>query len=225
MTELRQTTLTANMTLNDKVKLCHSRIPQARHIEGFLDFDLIAPLPIWSPVPEKYRKSAHDSFSVWGLEAQHPKYLPEVLKPFVQIQKRGKNENIWLLEGAYKHREVFSFKGEANSKDLAAFHRARLGHYDEHTDVLTIYLDQMTKAMIDDFGHIIGIPEVWHNGEQMNLVTGQNIDSLADVFSSVVTHEYIHRALWQLGEKDACSKYDHHAFYENVECEEVRCPE
>lgn len=95
---VQQVALTRNMTLEDKIKLCHSRIPQMRHIDGFLDSNLIAPLPTWSPVPEKYRKSAHDSFSVWGLEAQEPKYLPEVLKQFVRVGKKG----ITLLEGAYK---------------------------------------------------------------------------------------------------------------------------
>jgi len=225
MTELRQTTLTANITLKEKIALCHSRIPQARHIEGFVDTGLIAPLPIWSPIPEKYRRTGQDHFSITGLEAQHPKYLPEILKPFVRLETRGKGHYkhvfLALLEGAYKHDTVFSFNGEAASKDLEKFHRVKLGHYDEDTDVVTIYLDMMPKALIDDFGHIIGAPELWHNGEQTNLVTGQNIDSLADVFSSIVTHEYIHRILWQLGERDACSKYDHHAFYENVECEEV----
>lgn len=221
MIELRQTTITATLSSEEKIKLCHSRIPQMRHIDGFLDSGLIAPLPTWSPVPEPYRRTGQDHFSIWGLEAQHPKYLPEILKPFVRLQKRGKNENIWLLEGAYKHSEVFSFKGEANSKDLEKFQRARLGHYDEHNDVVTVYLDTMTKAIIDDFGHIIGIPEFWHNGEHMDLVTQQNMENLADVFSSVVIHEYIHRTLWLLGLKEACTQYDHRAVYEKVECEEV----
>jgi hypothetical protein len=100
----RQVSLERNFTLNEKIALCHSRIPKMRHITGFLDSGLIAPLPTWSPVPEPYRRTSRDSFSVWGLEAQHPKYLPEVLKPFVYIirNKNGKFRGLGLREGAYK---------------------------------------------------------------------------------------------------------------------------
>ena len=77
-----------------------------RHIEGWLQIDLICPLPIWSPVPEPYRRTAQDSFSSWGLEAQHPKYLLEVLKPFVRVKTQGKGRfkhaYLVLLPGAYK---------------------------------------------------------------------------------------------------------------------------
>jgi len=55
--------------------MCHSRIPAMRHIVDFLQFDLIAPLPIWSPIPEKYQRTARDSFYTWGLEAQPIKWL------------------------------------------------------------------------------------------------------------------------------------------------------
>jgi hypothetical protein len=104
MTELRQTSLTVNMTLNDKIKLCHSRIPQTRRIVGFLDTGLIMPLPIWSPVPEPYRRTPQDSFHIIGLEAQHPRYLPEQLKRFVRFEKRGRNVILALMPGAYKRK-------------------------------------------------------------------------------------------------------------------------
>ena len=101
MTEqkIKQLSLNRNFTIAEKISLCHSRIPEMRTITGFLDTGLIAPLPIWSPIPEKYQKTAQDDFSVWGLEAQHPKYLPEKLKPFVRFNGRGM---MLLLEGAYK---------------------------------------------------------------------------------------------------------------------------
>ena len=101
---IKQITLELGFTLNEKIALCHSRISRTRHIEGFLDTGLIAPLPIWSPIPEPYRKTAHDSFSIIGLEAQDPKYLPEVLKPFVYFikGKNGKIRGIGLRKGAYK---------------------------------------------------------------------------------------------------------------------------
>jgi hypothetical protein len=97
-----QITLERNLTLSEKINLCHSHIPQMRHIEGFLDTGLIVPLPIWSPIPEKYQKITRDKFSVVGLEAQDPKYLPEALKPFVKVAKRGKHCYLQLLEGAIK---------------------------------------------------------------------------------------------------------------------------
>jgi hypothetical protein len=103
MISVIQTSLERNLTLEEKVKLCNSRIPMMRHKEGWLQIDLICPLPIWSPVPEKYRRTAQDSFSIWGLEAQHPKYLLEILKPFVCVEKRGRGKPfLTLLEGAYK---------------------------------------------------------------------------------------------------------------------------
>jgi hypothetical protein len=220
MTEI-QTSLRRNFTLEDKVKLCHSRIPMMRYIEGWLQVDLIAPLPIWSPVPEKYRRSARDDFSVWGLEAQHPKYLPAVLQPFVRIEKRGSGERcLTLLEGAYRHSFVFSFNGFADSKDLEKFQRARMGHYDEENDVITVYLDTVAKTMTDDYGHIFVIPSICH-GEHREPLIGQNPENLADVLCSVITHECIHRTLWLLGLQEECRKYDHHAFYEKVECDEA----
>lgn len=98
-----QTSLKRNFILEDKVKLCHSRIPMMRHIEGWLQSNLIAPLPIWSPVPEKYRRGARDSFSIWGLEAQHPEHLPAILQPFVHVERRGNRKpSITLLEGAFQ---------------------------------------------------------------------------------------------------------------------------
>jgi hypothetical protein len=101
----RQVSLERNFTLKEKIALCHSRISKMRHIEGFVDSGLIAPLPIWSPVPEPYRKTTHDSFSIWGLEAQHPKYLPAILQPFVYVEVRGRSKKscyVGLREGAYK---------------------------------------------------------------------------------------------------------------------------
>ncbi len=103
---LKQLTLEKQFTKEELIKLCHSRIPNMRHIEGFSNTGLIAPLPIWSPVPERYRKTAKDSFSICGLEAQHPKYLPAALQPFVCVVKRGKGKRahsfLALREGAYK---------------------------------------------------------------------------------------------------------------------------
>jgi hypothetical protein len=101
---MQQLNLERHFSKEDLIALCHSRNPERRHIEGFLGFNLIAPLPIWSPVPEKHRKTAQDSFSIWGLEAQHPKYLPSELQPFVYFlrNKRGKIVGIGLREGAYK---------------------------------------------------------------------------------------------------------------------------
>lgn len=105
-----QLTLERHFSKEELIVLCHSRIPKMRHIEGFLDSNLIAPLPIWSPVPERYRRTAKDSFSIWGLEAQHPKYLLAALQPFVYVFKRGKGKRtryfLGLREGAYKKREV-----------------------------------------------------------------------------------------------------------------------
>ena len=102
----KQLTLEKYYSKEQLIALCHSRIPKMRHIEGFVDTGLIAPLPMWSPVPEKYRKTAKDSFSMVGLEAQHPKYLLEILKPFVYVVKRGKGKRtdyrLMLREGAYK---------------------------------------------------------------------------------------------------------------------------
>lgn len=220
MTEI-QTSLRRNFALEDKVRLCHSRIPMMRHIEGFSDSNLIAPLPIWSPVPEKYRRTARDSFSIWGLEAQNPEYLPAILQPFVRFEKRGNGELcLTLLEGAYKHSIVFSFNGEADSKNLEKFQRVKLGHYDDKNDVVTIYLDTITKTMTDDFGHIFAIPEVCH-GKYREPIIEQNPENLADVLCSVITHEYIHRTLWLLGLEQECSKYDYHGFYDKMECDEV----
>jgi len=222
--KLRQTTLTANITLKEKVELCHSRIPQARFIEGFLDSNLIAPLPIWSPVPKEPQKTAHDSFSIWGLEAQHAKYLPEILQPFVRVETQGKGHSkhavSTLLEGAYKHSIIFSFNGKNDSKDLEKFQRVRAGHYDEKTDVITIYLDTIAKSMLDDFGHLFAIPKIVH-GQYSEPILEQNPVNLTRVFCSIITHEYIHHALWLLGLESACRQYDHKGFFENVECEEV----
>lgn len=121
MTELRQTTLTVYMTLNDKVELCHSRIPQMRHITGFLDSNLIAPLPVWSPVPKEHQRTAQDSFSIWGLEAQHPKYLPAILQPFVRFETRGKGPNkhmcLVLLEGSLNRALKRGMNEQPNSND------------------------------------------------------------------------------------------------------------
>jgi len=105
----KQLTLTQHFSKEELIALCHARIPKMRHIEGFLDSGLIAPLPIWSPVPKQYRRTAKDSFSVWGLEAQHPKYLPAALQPFIRIVKRGKGKRahsvLTFSEGAYKNKE------------------------------------------------------------------------------------------------------------------------
>lgn len=102
----QQLTLEQHFSKEELIALCHSRIPKMRHIEGFLDSNLIAPLPIWSPVPEKYRRTAKDSFSVWGLEAQDPKCLPFVLQEFVCLVKEGRGKrkgwSVRLLEGACK---------------------------------------------------------------------------------------------------------------------------
>lgn len=96
-------TLDSYLSLEDRVRMCHERIPGMRHIEGFIDSGLIAPLPSWSPVPKKFQKIAQDAFSVWGLEAQNPKHLPEVLKPFVHLVRRGnKIVGLALDKGAYK---------------------------------------------------------------------------------------------------------------------------
>jgi hypothetical protein len=75
---------------------------------------------------------------------------------------------------------------------------------------------------MDDFGHIFGRSiEIWH-GEYREPVTFElNPENLADVLCSVITHECIHRTLWLLGLQEECSKYDHHAFYEKVECDEA----
>jgi hypothetical protein len=109
MIEQKRVTVTANMTLEERIKLCHSRIPGRRHIVGFSDSNLIAPLPIWSPVPAKYSEGGNDSFSIWGLEAQDPKYLPEILKTFVRLEPHGKGHHehllLMLLPGAYKNGE------------------------------------------------------------------------------------------------------------------------
>lgn len=216
-----QTSLAHALSPEDRIKLCHSRIPMMRHIEGWLQVDLIAPLPIWSPVPKKYQRSARDDFSVWGLEAQYPKYLPAILQPFVRVEKRGNGEPfLSLLEGAYKHRFDFSFNGFADSKDLEKFQRVRGGHYDEKNDVITVYLDTIAKTMMDDFGHIFGIP-LRCLGEYREPMIEQNPENLTDVLCSVITHEYVHRTMWLLGLEQACTKYDHHGFYEKVECDEV----
>jgi len=62
-----------------------------RHITGFLDSNFIAPLPIWSPVPEKYRRTGRDSFHAWGLEAQPIRHLlAELQKYAFYIRKNGK---------------------------------------------------------------------------------------------------------------------------------------
>jgi hypothetical protein len=98
----RQVTLERNFNLAEKIRLCHSRIPEMRVITGFFDVGLVASLPIWSPVPEKQRKCIQDGWSITGLEAQNPKYLPEELKPFVRVKKGRHDVFLVLLEGAYK---------------------------------------------------------------------------------------------------------------------------
>ena len=116
----KQLTLEKHFSKEELIALCHSRIPRMRHIEGFLDSGFITPLPIWSPVPEKYRKTARDSFSIWGLEAQHPKYLPAALQPFVSFVKRGKGKRahsvLTIREGAYKNRNSSKNKERLNKK-------------------------------------------------------------------------------------------------------------
>lgn len=104
----QQTTLKRNFTKEELIKLCHSRIPRMRHIEGFLDSNLITPLPIWSPVPEKYRRTAKDSFSIWGLEAQPVKWLPAELQKYIVYIRRGRKNRIvgiGLKKGAYKNQD------------------------------------------------------------------------------------------------------------------------
>lgn len=106
----QQTTLKRHFSKEELIKLCHSRIPQMRYIVDFGDSNLIAPLPIWSPVPEKYQRTAHDSFSIWGLEAQPIKWLPIELQKFayyVKRRSRGKRVtiNIGLKPEAYKNNE------------------------------------------------------------------------------------------------------------------------
>lgn len=102
----KQLSLEKYFSKEELIALCHSRKRKMRHIEGFIDSGLIAPLPIWSPVPEKYRRTPQDSFSVWGLEAQDPKYLPFVLQEFVYLVKEGRGKrkgwSVRLREGAYK---------------------------------------------------------------------------------------------------------------------------
>lgn len=106
MTE-KQTSLERTLTPAQKIELCHSRIHKMRHIVGFTDTGLIAPLPIWSPYP--YPTCASEKFYMSGLEAQHPKYLPEILKPFVYLKKTGKRANnfgLFLRPGAFKRDEA-----------------------------------------------------------------------------------------------------------------------
>jgi len=102
----KNSSLLKQFSKEELIKLCHSRIPKMRHIEGFIDSNLITPLPIWSPVSKKFRRSAKDSFSVWGIEAQLPKYLPLALQPYVFIKCRGKGKRkvcfIQLKPEAYK---------------------------------------------------------------------------------------------------------------------------
>jgi hypothetical protein len=106
MKKSRQITLLKTFTPSDRIKLCHSRIPMMRCITGWLDSGLIAPLPIWSPVPEPYRRTGtQDDFSIWGLEAQHPKYLPEILKPFVRVVRTKNRCDLELLPGAFLTRK------------------------------------------------------------------------------------------------------------------------
>ena len=106
MTE-NQTILTRHFSKEELIELCHSRIPGMRHIVGFMDSGLIAPLPIWSPVPEKYRRSARDAFHNWGLEAQPIRWLPAELQKFAfYVKRHGRIVGIGLRKGACKERGV-----------------------------------------------------------------------------------------------------------------------
>lgn len=102
----QQTSLKRHFSKEELIKLCHSRIPKMRVIVGFMDSNLITPLPIWSPVPEKYRRTAKDSFHTWGLEAQPIKWLPAELQKHALYVKRARTVSIGLKKEAYTHKEV-----------------------------------------------------------------------------------------------------------------------
>lgn len=101
-----QQTIIRHLTLAEKIQLCHERIPTMRHIIGFQSGGFIADLPIWSETPKKYRKTAKDDFCVWGLEAQHPRYLPEILKPYIHWVKNKKTVCCVVDDKAYKNRSA-----------------------------------------------------------------------------------------------------------------------
>jgi len=87
----------------DSTKLHKSRLPRARHIEGFIDSGLIAPLPIWSPIPKEFQRTARDSFSIWGLEAQRIEHLPLKLRKLAYYTKKRGNIFIALRKEAHKN--------------------------------------------------------------------------------------------------------------------------
>jgi len=105
----QQVTLKRHFSKEELIKLCHSCIPKKRQVVGFLKSNLVAPLPILSPVPEKFQRTAKDSFYTWGLEAQPIKWLPAELQKHAFYKKqRGKFYSIRLREEAYAKQEGVS---------------------------------------------------------------------------------------------------------------------
>jgi len=103
--EPHETSLEGYFSKEDLTKLQKARSPRNRRVIGFIDFNLIEPLPVWSAVPKKYQRTARDSFEIWGLEAQPIEYLPSKLRKLAYYAKRGKNGQVFiaLRKEAYKN--------------------------------------------------------------------------------------------------------------------------